>query len=165
MNRLANFFLHIWSIVRAAFAPDDMTEIDTGVYQGGTPDRLPSMLHAVLNLQAEHTDRPEFVPGFGCLRTYCWMGIPDTKFPGIQWLDAAVDTIVAWRKQDWTVLIHCLEGRSRSGMVDIAFHMKTNGWSAAAAYAYVRGKRPQTCPNPAFMEGLLRYEYFLATGT
>lgn len=161
MTRIYLFFAGLWAWLRGKALPNDYSLIDDFVYQGGAIDDIPSNIEAVLSLLAEREDRfrrPGVVPNFA----YCWMPILDrAPAPPIEWLDAAVDTIVAWRRADWPVLIHCMEGRSRSGMVDIAYHMKKNKWPLAKAWAFVKSKRSRTQPNPAFVRLLEQYENFL----
>ena len=134
---------------------DTYSMIDVGVYQGGTTEQFPSDVCTVINLANNDTQFPQ------PLCAYVWMPIPDGPFPGLAWLEVAVGFVTAARKAGWGVLIHCSAGVSRSGMVDVAYHMKLNNWGVDEALAYVRNKRPQTDPNPAFMDGLRQYETYL----
>jgi protein-tyrosine phosphatase len=51
--------------------------------------------------------------------------------------------------------VHCRNGVSRSGFVVIAYEMHKNHWTRNQALEFVRKKRPDVRPNPAFMERLL----------
>lgn len=156
--KLRDCALGAWWYLRVIIKPDDRSEIDPGLFQGGATNRWDAY-DAILDVQLEHEDRPTTGnPG----HAYAWMPIADAPpFPGVKWLHAAVLTVAAWRSQGWTVLIHCMQGMSRSGMVDVAYHMYLNKWSRDCAINYVKSKRPITNPNPAFMAGLLEYENFL----
>lgn len=167
-QRIYFWFADKYAWVRANLWPDDRTLIDEGIWQGGAIDKLPDGINAILSLLAEHEDR------FGTFQTkvartllpaaFCWMPIVDAESatPRVEWLDAAVDTVLAWRRANWTVLIHCMQGKSRSGMVSIACQMKLHGLTADAAYIAVKAKRPITEPNPGFMRILEEYERYLA---
>lgn len=154
-----------WSLVvdtiRSLFSPTeaevDYTKIDDGIYQGGAVDEVPPEIDAILNLRVEHED---LVPA-DKIKAIAWMPIQDGEFPGLMWLHTAVMTVDYYRKAGWNVLIHCAAGVSRSGMVDVAYHMYKNNWTRDQALVYVRAKRPATNPNPSFMYGLELYEQFL----
>jgi protein-tyrosine phosphatase len=152
---MIGLLLKIWLF----FKPATYSIVDEGILQGGELlNDLPCDVQAVLSLQAEYEDK--YTPSR--IKAFAWMPIKDSyPFPGVQWLDAAVNTIIAWRKAGWVVLIHCFEGKSRSGMVDVAYHMKINKWKSIEALDYVRSKRPETDPNTCFLEGLLKYEQYL----
>ena len=131
------------------------SKIDDGVYQGGLTDTFPTDVCAVINLIAGHNDSNFPQP----LCAYLWMPIEDgPRFPGVSWLKMAVAFIANARLAGWGVLIHCRGGISRSGMVDVAYHMFLNRWTRDEALNYIRQKRPQTDPNPTFMGGLLEYQ-------
>ena len=57
-----------------------------------------------------------------------------------------------------SVLVHCVQGVSRSVSMVIAYLMKHKKWSYDQALAFVRSKRPQAKPNPAFAAQLQQYE-------
>lgn len=162
LDWLKFYWFLLTGYIRSCFALTeaevDYTKIDNGIYQGGAVDEVPPEINAILNLQLEHED---IVPA-AKIKAIAWMPIPDGEFPGLMWLDAAVATVVAYRKAGWNVLIHCAMGMSRSGLVDVAYHMAKNSWSRDQALLYVRAKRPLTNPNPSFMYGLELYEQFLA---
>lgn len=136
------------------------SKIDDGVYQGGRVDQFPDDVTAVVNLEMEN-DAAFPKP----LNAYLWMPINDGPFfPGVPWLHTATTFIDQCRKAGWSVLIHCTAGVSRSGMVDVAYHMFKNRWTRDQALAYIREKCPQTDPNPTFMKGLLGYQEWLGLG-
>ncbi len=149
--KLLRLFLGCWWHIRTLLWPEDWDEISQGIYQGGAIRRKPWFIWKVLNLQAEHDD------WFWAN----WMPIDDLDFPGIEWLDRAANFVAGCHILGQSVLVHCMEGHSRSGMVVIAAHMKICRWSLADALTYVQSKRPGTQPNPKFMIGLAEYEKHL----
>lgn len=54
------------------------------------------------------------------------------------------------------VLVHCIEGRSRSATIVLAYLIDTNNWSVDQALAFLRLKRPNVDPNSGFVEDLRR---------
>jgi predicted protein tyrosine phosphatase len=62
------------------------------------------------------------------------------------------------------VFIHCVAGVSRSTTLVIAYLMRSEGLSAAAAVEAVRAVRPEARPNAGFLEQLLDWENTLARG-
>jgi len=50
------------------------------------------------------------------------------------------------------MLIHCLAGVSRSPAILIAYCIHRFKWSFQRAYDFVKEKRPQICPNQAFVQ-------------
>lgn len=137
------------------------SKIDDGVYQGGVTETFPDDVCAVLNLvRATDTRFPD-----DKICAYLWLPIQDEPlFPGLAWLKLAVAFVASARAAGWGILIHCRAGVSRSGMVNVAYHMYINRWTRDQALSYIRQKRPQTCPNPAFMDGLLEYQKELGIG-
>jgi len=132
--------------------------VDDGIMTSGFIQSMPDSVQAIMSLANERQDTfyPTHAP-----RAFVWMPIQDHQFPGIDWLDAAVDTIAAWRSHGWTVLVHCSDGQSRAGLVDVAYHMKSCGWNRDQALSMVRAKRSATNPNPFFLVGLTEYAIWL----
>ena len=121
---------------------------------GGFVAEPPPGTKAVLNLD-EHADP------YVCDITL-WKPIRDTApAPSIAWLRDAVAFVDENRNADRTTYVHCMNGASRSGMVVIAYVMYKNHWMRDKALDYVRSKRPETRPNPAFMQRLLEWERVL----
>jgi atypical dual specificity phosphatase len=56
------------------------------------------------------------------------------------------------------VLVHCVQGISRSASVVCAFLMSMYGWSPSQAVAYVKAKRWIAEPNFGFVAQLHEYE-------
>jgi protein-tyrosine phosphatase len=57
-----------------------------------------------------------------------------------------------------SVLVHCVQGVSRSASLCIAYIMYTNKWSRDVALEYVKDRRRLVQPNPGFMSQLRDYE-------
>lgn len=60
------------------------------------------------------------------------------------------------------VLVHCIQGISRSASMIIAYLMTRNSWSLRKAYDFVKEKRPIIKPIRYFIEQLQQYEKSLA---
>jgi protein-tyrosine phosphatase len=91
-----------------------------------------------------------------------WEPIRDAPpAPSIEWLRRIVEFIEAQRQAGLTVYVHCVAGISRSGMVATAYLMYEHGWSRDEALAFVRSRRPEIRPNPAFMPLLMEWEQAL----
>lgn len=60
------------------------------------------------------------------------------------------------------VLIHCIQGRSRSAVFVIAYLMRKFGVKLSEALLLVQRKRPSVSPNNGFLNQLKEYEQFLA---
>ncbi|GJE96901.1 dual specificity protein phosphatase family protein [Phanerochaete sordida] len=55
------------------------------------------------------------------------------------------------------VLVHCVQGVSRSASVVCAFLMHAYGWTPAQALQFVKSKRPSADPNAGFVAQLGEY--------
>lgn len=77
-------------------------------------------------------------------------------------LDTCIDFIDDAGKKGERVLVHCVQGISRSASVVIAYLMRNHGWSLQAALKHVREARPIIRPHKGFLHQLLRYEQHLA---
>jgi hypothetical protein len=129
-------------------------QIEDGLYLGGSVDAPPDGTRAVLNLcDKDDPYRTE---------SYRWESIPDTApGPELDWLRQQVDWVADRRKDGQTTFVHCRNGVSRSSLVVTAYLMARNNWTRDEALAYVRKKRPEARPNPAFMRRLLEWERVL----
>lgn len=132
-------------------APPNYDLIEEGLYQGGHQKEPPPGTTAVLNLcEREDSYRAQ---------VHRWESIPDRDpAPSIDWLREMVTFVDTQRQAGRTTYVHCMAGISRSGMVTTAYLMFKNDWTRDQALEFVRSKRPQTRPNPAFMELLLEWE-------
>src|SRR4051812_27269424 len=94
-----------------AAVTSDITQISDGIYQGGVVPTIPSYVDAAINLHTEP------LPAAGSLKASLPLPILDgPPFPGVAWLETAVGFIFLCRQADWSVLIRCAAGQSRSGM-------------------------------------------------
>ena len=88
-----------------------------------------------------------------------WEPIRDGgEAPSIDWLRRMVEFIDTQRQAGVTVYVHCWAGVSRSGLVATAYLMHEHHWTRDEALAFVRSRRPQVRPNPAFMKLLAEWE-------
>ena len=133
----------------------NFSEIEPGLFVGGSVMKPPPSAQAVLNLcEIEDPYHAE---------THRWMKIPDAEpAPDLDWLKEAVDFVTEQRKSGKTVYVHCAGGISRAGMVSTAYLMADRGWTRDQALAFIRQQRPQVNPNPAFMDRLLEWQKVVA---
>jgi hypothetical protein len=126
-------------------------QIEEGLYMGGVVRRPPPGTRAVLNL-CERAD------SYGA-EHFVWQPIRDAEpTPDVDWLRRMVQWIDTERQAGRITYVHCRNGVSRSGFVVVAYVMAKNGWTRDRALAFVRSRRPETRPNPAFRERLAEWE-------
>jgi dual specificity protein phosphatase-like protein len=133
------------------YTPDNFTLIEDGLYVGGRVPKPPRGTKAVLNLcEQEDSYRAE---------VHTWESIRDSApAPDVDWLRRMVSFIETNRREGRTTFVHCRNGVSRSGLVVVAYEMYKNHWTRAQALEFVRSKRPEVRPNPAFLELLDRWQ-------
>lgn len=131
--------------------PPNFSRIEDGLWLGGYVAEPPAGTESVLNLcESEDPYR---------VASHRWEPIRDAEpVPSLDWLRQQVGFIEAERGADRTVFVHCRNGVSRSGMVVVAYFMARNRWSRAEAMTFVRSRRPELRPNPAFLQLLLEWE-------
>lgn len=133
-----------WGLVTR---PDDVpSEVLPGLFIGGFVRTLPALVPAVVDLCAEHQDRLNGVA------FTLWAPIADAEYPGDGWLHTVVREVDNLRIRG--VYVHCAEGKSRSGMVVVAYVMMVKRINLDEALAFVQSKRSIVQPNPSFMTGL-----------
>lgn len=76
--------------------------------------------------------------------------------------EASFHTLEAVREAGGKVLVHCVQGISRSSSVVIAYLMRSRGWSLRKAYDHVKAARSIASPIAWFLLELMRYEATLA---
>jgi Dual specificity phosphatase, catalytic domain len=134
-------------------AEPNYSQVEDGLYIGGAVQQPPPGTRAVLNLcEIEDPYHCEIHP---------WPShkIPDAApAPSIEWLREQVNFVDEQRRAGLPVYIHCAAGVSRAAMVTTAYLMFKNNWTRDEALAFLRTKRPQVNPNPAFMELLKQWE-------
>jgi hypothetical protein len=131
--------------------PPNYSRIEDGLWLGGRVDKPPPRTRAVLNLCELKDDYVAEV--------HEWKPICDSSpAPSLDWLREQVAFIEENRAAGRTVYVHCLQGVSRSGMVVVAYYTARNSWSRDEAIAFVRSRRPELRPNPAFLELLSEWE-------
>lgn len=127
------------------------SKIEEGLYLGGYVKAPPPEVQAVINLcELEDPYRVE---------AHRWTPIRDAEpTPTLEWLREQVQFIEDQRSASRTVFVHCRNGVSRSGMVTTAYLMRRERWTRDQALQFLRTRRPEIRPNPAFMQLLLEWE-------
>jgi hypothetical protein len=139
---------------RLTRVPPNYALVEDGLYLGGSVPKPPPGTSAVLNL-CEVEDPYQAT-------VHRRAPIPDAApAPSLGWLREQVAFVEAERAAGRTVFVHCRNGASRSGMVVVAYVMARRGWGRDEAIAFVRSRRPELRPNPAFMDLLLKWEQLL----
>jgi len=122
---------------------ENYSQIEDGLYMGGDVEKPPRGTNAVLNL-CEKGDE------YRC-EIHRWEPIADAEpVPSIDWLRQMVEFVDSNRQAGRVVFVHCRNGVSRSGLVVTAFLMYKNRWPVEEALTFIRTKRPEVRPNPAF---------------
>ena len=131
--------------------PPNYSRIEDGLYLGGWVAEPPPGTRAVLNLC--ETEDPYST------EVHRWEPIWDAEpAPNLDWLRAQVAFVESQRAAGRTVYVHCRNGVSRSAMVVTAYLMARERWSRDEALAFLRARRPQVRPNPAFLQRLAEWE-------
>jgi hypothetical protein len=145
------FALHRWHKEEEKQLKVGYTLIEDKLYMGGLVSEPPPETTAVLNL----CEQPD---PYQC-EVHLWKPIRDSApAPNLIWLGKAVEFIDEQQQAGRTTYVHCANGASRSGMVVIAYVMYKKRWPRDQALEFVRSRRPETRPNPAFMQLLLEWE-------
>ena len=131
--------------------PPNYSQIEEGLWLGGSVPEPPSGTRAVLNLcEAEDPYRVE---------SYRWEPIRDAEpAPTMAWLREQVAFVDSERAAGRAVFVHCRNGVSRSAMVMAAYLMHRENWSRDQAIEHLRQRRPGVRPNPAFLPLLKDWE-------
>ena len=131
--------------------PPNYSRIEDGLWLGGYVTEPPPGATAVLNLcESEDPYQAE---------SHKWEPIRDAEpAPSLDWLRQQVAFIESERLAGRAVFVHCRNGVSRSSMVMAAYLMRREGWPRDHALEFLRSRRPEIRPNPAFMALLLEWE-------
>jgi protein-tyrosine phosphatase len=156
-------YLH--PIAKADSFRPPVSEIEPGLYLGSKP--LPSFpkTDAVLNVSDKEYFEPEVTPAPDNTKSsaHFWMPLYDrAPFPGVKWLELAVEVIGHSHENGWSILVHCDAGISRSAMVVTAYLMKRDNLTVDEALDKVLQKR-SVAPNEYFLVGLMDWQDFLNT--
>jgi len=134
------------------------SEVEPTLFMGGRVSEPPPGTVVVLNLCEVEDDYK--------VDEQLWKKIPDAApAPSLQWLREAVGFVDKAQKAGRKTYVHCAAGISRAGMVVTAYEMFKHDWPRDKALEFVRSKRTQVNPNPAFMELLLKWEKELGMKT
>jgi hypothetical protein len=152
LTLLACVGVWLWLLVlEDSYREEPYTLIEDGLYVGAAVPEPPPGTKAVLNL----CDRRDPYQVDAVL----WEPIPDGgKAPDLDWLWRVVKFVGDQRREGAVVYVHCAAGVSRSGFVATAFVMSEHGWGRDRALGFVRARRPQVRPNPAFLQRLAEWE-------
>ena len=130
------------------------SKIEEGLWLGGYVPAPPPGSQAILNLC--EVEDPYHV------ESQRWEPIRDAEpAPSIDWLREQVGFIETECAAGRVVYVHCRNGVSRSALVVTAYLMKRDNWSRDQTLDFIRVRRPEVRPNPAFMRLLLDWEKVL----
>lgn len=103
----------------------------------------------ILSTMSGTVSIPSNVP----LRAWKQIHLVDNPFAELtsHLLDATAFIKTALDDPNARVLVHCVQGISRSSSVVCALLMRLYGWSPSQAVSYVKSKRPSAEPNPGFV--------------
>jgi len=150
---LGGWLCLVW-LDRSYQEPPNYSRIEPGVFLGGFIDKPPPGIDAVLNLC-------EFEDSFAALKMR-WRPIRDAgPAPDLKWLQEQVDFLAEQRSAGRSIYVHCYAGVSRSATVLAAYYMQQKDLTRDQALEFLKTKRPQIRPNPAFMEMLLDWQHEL----
>jgi protein-tyrosine phosphatase len=148
LSSLGLFYLGVewWTSERPNYS-----EVEEGLYMGGSVRRPPPGTTAVLNL----CETPDpYQP-----QVHAWEPIPDAEpAPTLDWLRQRVQFIAELRHTGRVVYVHCQNGVSRSSMVVTAYLMDEHGWPRDQALEFLCSRRAGVRPNPAFLALLAEWE-------
>ncbi|KAF2261251.1 dual specificity phosphatase [Lojkania enalia] len=110
----------------------------------------------VLSLTSQR-DRPQIAEELGIQQLH--LEIEDNPFEDLlmsldgicAWID---DALSSGRDREIGVLVHCLQGISRSGAIIVAYLMRTRSIDYDAAFNFARKSRSLITPNSGFAEQL-----------
>jgi protein-tyrosine phosphatase len=160
--RTQNKMIAWWNKYIVNEEANKLTEIIPGkLYLGNWKSAyyLPSEIKHVVNMTP-------YIPNFHSRNidiTYLSCPIPDTADSDVaQHFEQSYQFINEIAK-DGPVLVHCVQGASRSVSVVLAFLMRKNNWDVQTALEYVQQKRSVAKPNTGFMEQLHKYAKQIGT--
>jgi Dual specificity phosphatase, catalytic domain len=131
--------------------PPNYSKIEEGLWLGGKVGEPPPGTQAVLNLCEVEDSYP--------MQVGRWQPIHDgSPAPSLDWLRSQVEFIESARSAHHAVYVHCMNGASRSSMVMAAYLMRREHWSRDQALEFLRTRRSEVRPNPAFLSLLLEWE-------
>lgn len=134
----------------------DIDNIEDGLWLGAAVPHVPDGIHAIVNL-VDDTDPCCRLPT-GIYARIMFAPIPDGPYrKGMEWLDSTVDTILRWKREQLSILIHCSAGISRSAFVTAAVLMKEHCWDKDKALDHIGAFRPGIHPNKWFAMTLTDY--------
>lgn len=158
------------------FQLKDWSELEKGLFLAGSPDK-----HGELKVNTPGWPKTDAYLGLNekapiythgsqkaaevDIKASLWMPIHDRPpFPGIDWLDTAVDFVCFCHDQmKWSIMVHCVAGLSRSAMVMTAYLMQRDDLSVEQAIKKILSKRPINI-NPAFIDGLFDWQKEIQKG-
>jgi protein-tyrosine phosphatase len=139
---------------------DDDNNNNTDKAQTTLPQRLTCKDERISSSidQASDADSNELEPLFH----YHTFGVADAADTNLLTLfDTTYREIEEVRQRDGRILVHCIQGISRSVSVVIAYLMRSQAWSLRKAYNHVKAIRTIAKPIVAFVEQLQNFERLL----
>jgi protein-tyrosine phosphatase len=132
----------------------DATCIGPRLYQGSAPNSGSALRNARFTLVVlcakEYQPSSERFPGVHVLH----VPFDDSLTPSIGELRAAAaaaDTVAREIRNGGRVLVTCMAGRNRSGLVTAMALVALNGWTGDQAARHIQALRPNALTNTAFV--------------
>lgn len=136
-----------------------VTEIIPGLYMSDLCAAESPSIHAALGITHVLSVMPGsvLIPKNTCPKTL-QIPIRDQPFEELAGhLGSTTAFIADALRTRGSVLVHCVQGMSRSASVVSAYLMAAHGWSVEEAVAYVRSKCSNALPNSGFIFQLREY--------
>ncbi len=132
------------------------TEIIPNLWMGGEiVPALPDEYDAVMGLRWEAEDYALPLRRQKRLKQFAWVPMVDGPvLPDPVNLGTAVRLVDEWSSNGWKVLVHCGEGKNRSGLV-VALALIRRFHAPQEAIDLIRSKRPGALNNQAFVTFIL----------
>lgn len=139
----------------------EATNIAPGLYQGSVPPYGNALRDAKFSLVVlaarEYQPVPDRYPGVRTLN----VPLDDSLTPSESELyaaGAAADTVSKYVRDGKKVLVTCMMGRNRSGLIVALTLMKLLGWNGKQAVAHIKARRANALTNSSFVSILERIQ-------
>lgn len=109
-------------------------------------------IRADISLEDEHLDNPKGVDFF------LWLPTKDHTPPKVEQLTVGVQTLEQFVKSGIPCYVHCKNGHGRGPTLVAAFLIRTQGFTADEAIAFIKARRPAIHLEESQREMLVAFE-------